>query len=451
LKDPSRPRGPSVFERLLRPLQVIRQAEWTGGAALLAATLLALIWANSPWESQYEALWAEEVHLQIGDSDFRATLRALVSDGLLALFFFVIGLEIKRELLVGELATRRKAALPLAAALGGLVVPAAIFLALNAAGEGSRGWGIPTATDIAFVHGVFALLGQRTPAALSVFLGALAIVDDIGAVVVSSVFYLGDVSWGPLVFSAFLLALAAAANKAGVRTPWIYGSIGVALWMAIAASGVHATISGILMAATIPVRRRISPQQFLKEARDTLHHFERAYDPREKELNNEERHEALQGLKTLLSHAQPPLVRIERALRRFVFVVVIPIFAFANAGVSLGPESVSAALDSPVALGIILGLVLGKPLGIAAAAWLVLRVNLADAPEDVSWHQILGVAWLGGIGLSISLFMARLAYDGNVELAEASQLGILAGSAVAGLVGAGLIYFSAHERRRAKA
>jgi Na+:H+ antiporter, NhaA family len=259
------------------------------------------------------------------------------------------------------------------------------------------------------------------------------------------------VSCGPLVFSAFLLALAAAANKAGVRTPWIYGSIGVALWMAIAASGVHATISGILMAATIPVRRRISPQQFLKEARDTLHHFERAYDPREKELNNEERHEALQGLKTLLSHAQPPLVRIERALRRFVFVVVIPIFAFANAGVSLGPESVSAALDSPVALGIILGLVLGKPLGIAAAAWLVLRVNLADAPEDVSWHQILGVAWLGGIGLSISLFMARLAYDGNVELAEASQLGILAGSAVAGLVGAGLIYFSAHERRRAKA
>ncbi|HEX7185841.1 MAG TPA: Na+/H+ antiporter NhaA, partial [Thermoanaerobaculia bacterium] len=407
----------------------------SGGIVLLVCTAIALAWANSPWAASYHHLWELEIAIDAGPVAIRSTLHHLINDGLMVVFFFLVGLEIKREVRIGELASFQRAALPAAAALGGMVVPAALYAALNLGGSGSAGWGIPMATDIAFALGVLALLGNRVPAGLKVFLAALAIVDDIGAVLVIALFYTGGVDWVALGAAGALLLLAAGANAAGVRRPWAYSVIGVALWGAVLASGVHATVAGVLLAMAIPSRTRINEDEFLRRAHRSVEAFEGACGPGTNVLTNQAQQEALLNLETLCEQAQAPLQRMERKLHGIVAFGIMPLFALANAGVQLAGGDAGMALSGPVTLGILLGLVLGKPLGITLFSWIAVRAGLAALPRGVTWRQIHGVAWLGGIGFTMSLFVAGLAFPDAPALLTAAKLGVLAASLVAGLCG----------------
>ena len=428
-----------LVERLLAPFYRFTRTESAGGLVLLAATALALGWANSPWAASYHHLWEAPLTLGIGAWTVRATLHHLINDGLMAVFFFVVGLEIKREMLAGELRSLRSASLPMIAALGGMVVPAALYAAVNAGGPGAGGWGIPMATDIAFALGVLALLGDRVPTGLKVFLAALAIVDDIGAVLVIAVFYTGGVAWNALLAAAALLVLAAGANLAGVRRPWTYGAIGLALWATVLASGVHATVAGVLLAMTIPVRTRIDEAAFLRQARRALDDFDAAAvvtaaDPDVTVLSNDDHHTAVEELETLCEQAQPPLIRIEHALHGTVAFAIMPVFALANAGVTVDGGALAGAIASPVALGVILGLVLGKPLGITTFAWLAVRLGISTLPSGVTTRMLLGAGILGGIGFTMALFIASLAFA-DAALLDAAKLGVLVASAITGVAG----------------
>ena len=426
---------PPLIDRILQPFAQFAHIASSGGIVLLVCTAIALIWANSPWAASYHHLWELEIALEAGPFPIRSTLHHLINDGLMVVFFFLVGLEIKREVLIGELASLRRAALPAAAALGGMVVPAAFYAAWNLGGSGSAGWGIPMATDIAFALGVLALLGNRVPAGLKVFLAALAIVDDIGAVLVIALFYTAEVSWSALGAAGALLLLATAANAAGVRRPWAYSLLGVGLWGAVLASGVHATVAGVLLAMTIPSRTRINEDDFLQGARRSVDAFERGCGPGTNVLTNQVQQEALLTLESLCEQAQAPLQTIERKLHVIVAFGIMPLFALANAGVQLTGEGQSLNLASPVTLGVFLGLVLGKPLGITIFSWLAVRLGFAELPRGVTWRLIHGVAWLGGIGFTMSLFVAGLAFPDAPALLTAAKVGVLAASLAAGVCG----------------
>lgn len=424
-----------LIERVLQPFAHFAHTASSGGIVLIVCTAIALVWANSPWAASYHHIWELEVALDAGPFSLRSTLHHLINDGLMAVFFFLVGLEIKREVLVGELASLRQAALPAAAALGGMIVPAAIYAVLNSSGSGAAGWGIPMATDIAFALGVLALLGDRIPAGLKVFLAALAIVDDIGAVLVIALFYTTGVNWAALGAAGALLLLAVGANAAGIRRPGAYAMIGVALWGAVLASGVHATVAGVLLAMAIPSRTRINEDQFLLQARRSVDEFERGCSSETTVLTNQVQQEALLTLETVCDQAQAPLQKIERKLHGIVAFLIMPLFALANAGVAIGGGDIAAVLSSPVTLGVFLGLVVGKPLGIMLFSWATVLMGIATLPSRVTWRMVHGAAWLGGIGFTMSLFVAGLAFPGMPALLAAAKLGILAASLGAGLCG----------------
>jgi NhaA family Na+:H+ antiporter len=410
-----------------------------GGILLLICALAALIWANSPLGETYDALWSSELTLGTVQYHLTESLRHWVNDGLMAIFFFVVGLEIKREVLVGELASPRRAALPAIAAVGGVLVPAGIYLLLNRGSAGEQGWGIPMATDIAFALGVLALLGDRIPLGLKVFLTALAIVDDIAAVAVIAVFYTVQVHWTALGAAALILVMLIAANRLGARRPVIYAVLGLALWVAVFESGVHATVAGVLLALTIPATTRIDPRAFLNRSRATLVAFERAGSDDESGasiLTNGERQEALAELEDMVEGAGAPLHRMEHVLHPWVAFAIVPLFALANAGVRIEGDF-GTALGNRATLGVILGLVLGKQLGVTLAARLAVRSGVTELPEGVSWRHIYGSGWLAGIGFTMSLFVADLAFadPGEAALLTAAKLGILVASLIAGVGG----------------
>jgi NhaA family Na+:H+ antiporter len=420
-------------ERIVRPFQDFADKQSSGGIILIAATAIALVWANSPWGESYVALWHTKLTVGVGEFSVSKDLTHWINDGLMAVFFFVIGLEIKREILVGELSSARNAALPVAAALGGAVVPALIYLTINAGTEGAAGWGIPMATDIAFALAVLALLGERAPVGLKVFLTALAIVDDIVAVLVIALFYTSEISWGALgVAAAFLVALVVA-NLLGVGRTLVYAVLGVGLWLCFLLSGVHATIAGVLLAFTVPAISFIDPGAFLERSRYVLDRFERAGEKGENVLANEERQAALHALNHAAYKLEPPLHELEHALHPWVVFAIMPLFALANAGVPLG-GGIAEALSSPVALGIVLGLVVGKPLGITLFAWLAVRSGLSELPEGTGWRHVYGAGWLAGIGFTMSLFITDLAFSED-SLVEVAKLDILGASLIAGAVG----------------
>jgi NhaA family Na+:H+ antiporter len=340
-----------------------------GGILLLLCALIALIWANSPWSETYDAFWSTELTLGSVQIHLTASLRHWVNDGLMAIFFFVVGLEIKREVLVGELASLRRAAFPAIAALGGVLVPAGIYLLLNRGTQGEQGWGIPMATDIAFALGVLALLGDRIPLGLKVFLTALAIVDDIAAVLVIAIFYTAQVHWEALGIAALVFAGLIAANRLHLRQPLVYGLLGIALWAAVFESGVHATVAGVLLALTIPARTRIDPDAFVAKGRRLLEEFARAGEHDASILTNGPRQEALAELEDVVEAAGAPLQRLEHALHSWVAFAIVPLFALANAGVRIEGD-LGTALGNQITLGVVLGLVLGKQLGVTLAAWL---------------------------------------------------------------------------------
>ncbi|HEX8831449.1 MAG TPA: Na+/H+ antiporter NhaA [Longimicrobium sp.] len=424
---------PTPIQRVLSPFARFFKLESAGGIVLIACTLIAVAWANSPWADAYHHLWETKLGVSLGPWAVSHTIHHWINDGLMAVFFFLVGLEIKREALVGELASVRRATLPAAAALGGMVVPAIIYAVFNFRGEGAAGWGIPMATDIAFALGVLALMGPRVPLALKVFLTALAIVDDIGAVLVIAVFYTGQIAWSALAAGLAVLGMCALANRLGVRGPITYILLGLVAWSCFLASGVHATVAGVLLAMTIPARTRIDEDEFVEHAGNALDAFRDACSSATTVLTNVRQQSALQSLETATEAAQAPLQRIEHDLHTPVAFIIIPLFALANAGVTLS-GGIGDAFTHPVTLGVMAGLVLGKPIGITLFSWLAVRAGLAELPAGVKWRAIHAVSWLGGIGFTMSLFVANLAFPAGAHVDE-SKVGIFAASIVAGLAG----------------
>ena len=421
------------LERVLSPFARFFRLESAGGIVLIACTLVAVAWANSPWADGYHHFWETKLSFSLGPWAISHSIHHWINDGLMAVFFFLVGLEIKREALIGELTSLRKAALPGAAALGGMVVPALLYFVLNAGGAGAAGWGIPMATDIAFALGVLALIGPRVPLALKVFLTALAIVDDIGAVLVIALFYTGEIAWSALAAGLLLIGVAALVNRLGVRGPVPYLVVGIVVWSCFLASGVHATVAGVLMAMTIPARTRIDADEFLEHADRSIDTFRGACARGSSVLTNLRQQSALQGLENAAEAAQAPLQRIEHDLHKPVAFGIIPLFALANAGVTLS-GGIAESFTHPVTLGVILGLVIGKPLGITLFAWAAVRAGFAELPAAISWKAVHAVSWLAGIGFTMSLFVAGLAFpDGG--LVDESKVGIFAASVAAGLMG----------------
>ncbi|HWC18476.1 MAG TPA: Na+/H+ antiporter NhaA [Terriglobales bacterium] len=413
------------------PFVQFAKMEAAGGVVLLSCTVLALIWANSSWRNSYEQLLATQVSIGMGKLVLTETRLHWINDGLMALFFFLVGLEIKREILVGELSSLRRAALPVAAALGGMIVPASLYL-LAARGHGlERGWAIAISTDTAFALGILASLGSRVPISLKVFVTALAIFDDIFAVIIIAVFYTNEINHISLFAGCGCIGLSFLANMLGVRNPLVYAVIGIFAWCAVLNSGVHATLAGILLAFTIPSDTALDKMQFLKQSRSLIDELEAA------EPNGTEEHAILHTLHKNLIEAESPLHRIEQRLQPWVSFFVIPVFALANAGVNVSAYA-AAAIKHPLSLGVALGFILGKPIGIWLFSMLAVRTGIALPLENIYSRQILGCGSLCGIGFTMALFVAELAFGEGDSLAV-SKLAILGASFVSAMVGSVLL------------
>ncbi len=402
-------------------------SEATGSILLLICTLTALAWANSAWSGAYFHILEAKIGFTWNDSRFALSFGHWINDGMMALFFFVVGLEIKREILVGELSSWRKAVLPVAAAAGGMVLPALIYVVFNQQGPSSRGWAIPMSTDIAFAVGILALLGPRVPAGLKIFLTALAIADDLGAVLVIALFYSDRLSIGAMIAAGVFLGLIVLAARLRVKRIAIYAVLVTAVWLAVLASGIHATVAGILLAMVVPVRGLIQPKQFFALARQRLATLEAGglIGEHTTTLESEEM-EAMEELHQATSDVMPAGLAFERLLHPITAFVILPVFALFNAGVVLDTKIIHA-LAHPVGLGVLFGLVLGKQAGITIASWLVIRGRLADMPIGVTWRQIYGAAILAGIGFTMALFVSDLAFD-TEPLLGFSKVGILVAS-----------------------
>lgn len=420
------------ISQLLRPLHRFMHMEASSGIVLFLAAVVALVWANSPWHHTYEDLFAMHISVGFGTWAIDESLHHWIDDALMAVFFFVVGLEIKQALMVGELRSARRAALPVVAALGGMVAPAALYIAFNAGGEGARGWGIPMATDIAFSLGVLSLLRTRAPLSLKVFLTAFAIIDDIGAVIVIAVFYTSEIAWGNLGIGAMFLAVLVLVNRIGIRHPLVYALFGGIVWLAFLQSGIHATVAGVLVATTIPIRVRVNSEGFLARSRDLLMVFERSGVYGHEVQTSSDQRAIIEELEQTMHDMASPLQRFETALHPWVAFAIMPLFALSNAGVRLEGDFLDA-LTHPVAVGIVLGLVVGKQAGVTLLSWLAVRLGLAELPYGVTWRQFYGVAFLGGIGFTMSLFITSLAFADDLN--TPAKIGILLGSAISGIIG----------------
>lgn len=435
---PHSPLEKAPIEKLLSPFQQFAKRSTAGGIVLLVCTVLAMIWANSPLASTYFTFWTTPVEVRFGNLiDLDKPLILWVNDGLMAVFFFLVGMELKRELLVGELASPKQASLSIVGAMGGVMAPALIYTAFNWGTANIRGWGIPMATDIAFALGALALLGTRAPTALKVFLTALAIVDDLIAVLVIAIFYTENLKTNFLMYSLVFWGVMLGANRLGMRNALAFFLIGLVMWFFMLKSGVHATIAGVLGALAIPVRSRIDPQSYVNSVRNYLRHFEKPYTEPQIILDSEQQ-SAIEAIETASLRVQSPLQRLEHQLHYFVAFFVIPVFALANAGVKLTGDS-AIEWSSRVIWGIALGLLIGKPVGITLASWLAVRTGIAQLPKGIGWTHIWGVGFLGGIGFTMALFIGQLAFA--KETLNLAKLGILAGSAVSGMIGFAIIRF----------
>ncbi|MDQ4089505.1 MAG: Na+/H+ antiporter NhaA [Actinomycetota bacterium] len=410
---------PHPGRRLPPSVRRFLDTEASGGILLLIAALVALVWANSPWSASYQSLWHTDLTLTFGRYVLEGDLHHWVNDALMVVFFFVVGLEIKEELVHGKLRDPRTAAMPAFAALGGMVVPALVYVLVTAGGEGSHGWGIPMATDIAFAVGVVALLGSRVPASLKLFLLTLAIVDDIGAIIVIGVFYSSGLQPQFLGVAAAVIIVIYLLNRAGVIGLAPYLVLGAALWLAMYASGVHATIAGVILGLLTPTRSYLPATVARDWAAD---------------LRDEPSVQDLEAMRRMARHAVSPAERIAHILHPWSSFLIVPIFALANAGVAIQADAFDAPGAVAVTGGVMLGLVLGKILGIAGAAWLAARIGVARLPEGANWTMMFGIASVAGIGFTVSLFVAELAFDAG-PLQDAAKLGVLAASAVAALIG----------------
>ncbi|MGN6437302.1 MAG: Na+/H+ antiporter NhaA [Agriterribacter sp.] len=428
--------GASPIEKVITPIQKFIQQEKAGGIVLGISVLIALLLANSPWAAQYFHFLEHKIGFQFdGQSFLEYDIHHWINDGLMAVFFFVVGLELKREIVGGELSNPRKALLPIGAAIGGMLVPAVIYLIFNPSGAVQSGWGIPMATDIAFALGVLYLLGNKIPLALKVFLTALAIVDDLGAVLVIAFFYTSEISAQNLLIGLGFILVMYAGNKLGVRSILFYAIVGIAgVWTAFLLSGVHATIASVLAAFTIPADVKIKEGVYITRIQRFLDWF-KSIDPSENTptLTNEQLH-VLEEIKKDTNKAMPPLQRLEHAMHPLVSFFIIPVFALANAGVSFLDIQANQLFNTNVALGVALGLLLGKVIGVVGITWIMVKFKVAPYPTGMNLRNLIGVGFLAAIGFTMSLFITSLAFTETVHTIQA-KIGIFVASIIGGIVG----------------
>ena len=421
-------------EKLLSPLEEFTKQNASGGIVLLVCTAIALVLANSSYGDHFSAFWELPFTIGFGTYLLEKPLLLWINDGLMAIFFFVIGLEIKREILVGELSEPRQALLPIAAAFGGMVLPAMVYLLLNFQTSYSSGWGIPMATDIAFAIGLLGLLGSKIPFSAKLFLTTLAIVDDLGAVLVIAIFYTSDISWISLGVGLGFLAILIGANWLGIRSPIFYGLFGIGgVWLAFLFSGIHPTIAGVLNAFTIPTTAALTEKEFAHKSDTFKREFQKSEVPGASILENENQVQAVQALKTTTDLMQPPLQKLEHALYPWITFGVMPIFALANAGVEF-TTNISSLFTSSLALGISLGLLMGKPLGVCLGAWAAIKFGGSSIPTPLTWPQIVGLGFMGGIGFTMAIFIATLAFPEPSTLSNA-KLAIVIASCLSACIG----------------
>lgn len=421
----------NFIEELFEPFQRFLRIQSSGGIVLMGATLIALIWANSPFGHLYKELWETHISIKIGSFELEHSILHWINDGLMAIFFFVVGLEIKREILVGELSTFKKASLPIAAAIGGMIFPAVIYTLLNVSEEAKAGWGIPMATDIAFSLGVLSLLGNRVPLSLKIFLVAFAIADDLGAVTIIALFYSHDIHINYLLIGLGLLLMLFVFNRIPIRSYHPYMLVGWIIWYMFLEAGVHPTIAGVLIAFSIPANRKIKLSVFRNRIEHNLVQFcdDRSHDPvtlTHKQLA------AIDNIEVEIKKVQSPLQELEHNLNGFVTFIVMPIFALTNAGVTFKGGDVG--FINPLSMDIELSLILGKVSGIFLFTWLSVKTGIAELPANVKWVHILGLGFLGGMGFTMSLFISNLAF-GAEALLNPAKIGILVGSFIAGVTG----------------
>jgi len=423
-----------AFKKVATPLEHFIHAQTTTGIILMFMTVLALVLANSPLTQDYADFFHTEVEFAVGSWYLEHTIHHWINDGLMAIFFFIIGLEIKREILVGELSNIKVAMLPILAAIGGMVLPALIYTTINYGGDGASGWGIPMATDIAFAISALVLLGKRVSPALVTFLVALAIVDDLGAVIVIAVFYTAQIHLIPLALAGVFFLVMVVFNRFGIHMILPYFIIGLFMWFFMLESGVHATIAGVIAAMAIPSKPKRTPTDFTTHTKNLLDEYDN-YPVATDNTMHEKQKAILTNIKDNINAVSSPAARLEHDLHLPVALIVIPLFALANAGISIDFSSLPSTITQNVSLGIIAGLVFGKVIGIAGVAWLAIKLKIAKLPEASSMSQIFGVAFLGGIGFTMSIFVSDLAFIGNEALIFQAKVGILSASLFAGLFG----------------
>ncbi|HIP03091.1 MAG TPA: Na+/H+ antiporter NhaA [Campylobacterales bacterium] len=423
-----------TFNKVSVPFEHFLHAQATTGIILMFMTVFALVLANTPFAETYAHFFHTKVDLTVGSWELSHTIHHWINDGLMAIFFFIIGLEIKREIMVGELSNIKVAILPILAAIGGMVMPALIYFGFNYGGEGAGGWGIPMATDIAFAISALVLLGKRVSPALVTFLVALAIVDDLGAVIVIAIFYTEQIQFLPLGLAGVSFLIMIALNRVGIHMILPYFIVGLFMWFFMLESGVHATIAGVIAALSIPSRPKQAPKNFTKHTKDLLDQYD-SYPVCEDHRIHEKQKAILLNIKDSIDAVDSPAARLEHDLHLPVALLVIPLFALANAGIAIDFSSIGETIVTPVSMGVMAGLMLGKVLGIFGVAWLAIKLGIAKLPEGSTMSQVFGVAFLGGIGFTMSIFVADLAFVGNETLIFQAKVGILAASLFAGVFG----------------
>jgi len=429
-----------IIDNLSSPFSRYANREAISGFLLIICSIVALVWANSGVGESYDELWHTHLSLGFGDFMIDKPLHIWINDGLMALFFFYVGLEIKQEVKVGELSDLNQAMLPFFAALGGMIVPAGLFLLIVQNGPGVEGWGIPMATDIAFSLGILMLLGKRVPNSMKVFLTAFAIVDDIGAVMVIAFYYSDGISWNMLYLAGGVLGILFLIKQLNVRNATVYFLFGVVIWYLVLQSGVHPTVAGIAVALMIPTNNRIRMRTFAAETRSAVSEFMDYKANSVRQFLARRQLRAISEMEDYIDMVQPPLQKLEHHLHPYVALGIMPLFALANAGVVLG--GAHATLVTPLSVGIVIGLLFGKVIGIVLFSWLSVKLKLSTLPSGTRWVHLAGLGFLGGIGFTMSLFISNLAFSGNVDLLTPAKIGILVGSTLSGIIGLSILHWS---------
>ena len=436
-----------AFDQLLTPLEEFIHRQTTSGILLMLCAIAALFIANGPWNEAYHHLLQMPFTIGMPGFQLSKSLHHWINDGLMALFFFVIGLELKREILVGELADPKQALLPIIAAIGGMLVPVAIYVSINPQGDTLDGWGVPMATDIAFALGTLALLGNRIPKNLLTFLVALAIVDDLGAVMVIAVFYTETINLMALATAGAMLLVLISLNLGGIRRPLPYILLGIVLWIAMLQSGVHATLAGIFLAFTIPMRPKYDANRFLSHINEMVGQIKQAYQREENIVKNDELRSRVRALEEGVHLVQAPAQILERKMHLPSAYLIIPIFSLANAGIPIDWSSFTTVVSHPVSMGVAAGLVIGKLIGIAGFSWVAVKLGITTLPPGLNFKHVVGVGLMGGIGFTMSIFIAELGFAHDAQHLLMAKTGILLASVLAGVSGFLWLYLTSEKNK----